>query len=271
MASKARPCVLHEATFPQAVALKPNLAVLPWGATEAHGHHLPYGTDVVEATALGRHAVEDANARGVRCILLPAVPFGMNHDQLYQVATITMRASTQRAVLMDVAHSLVRQGIDRLVVLNFHGGNEFRSMVRDVMFELPIFVAAVDGYRLAHCDDLMANGSGDHAGELESSLMLHIAPQWVDMQAAGDGKACASKLPAFSSTPGVWAPRDWRHAAPDTGIGNPKAATAAKGKAVLDRLVGALAPVLVELSQAVDGQYPFVIRGHGRADATGEP
>jgi creatinine amidohydrolase len=240
--------------------LKPNLAVLPWGATEAHGYHLPYGTDVVEASGLGELAVQGANERGARCVLLPAVPFGMNHSQLYQIATITMRARTQHALLFDVGDSLLRQGIDRLVVLNFHGGNEFKSIIRDLMLDLPIFIAQVDGWRLADCRDLLDDPSGEHADELETSLMLHLKPQWVDMAAASNGQPALSQLPAFSSTQATWAPRDWQRATADTGIGNPKAATAQKGKAILERLASTLVPVLVELSHAQQGQFPFVIR-----------
>src|SRR5271169_1951449 len=121
--NQSRPFILHEANLLQVRALGPNVAILPWGATEAHNYHLPHGTDVIEATALGEAAVEQANHAGARCLLLPAVPFGNDNTQLTQVATITMRSATQQAVLLDVAASLVRQGIDRLVILNFHGGN----------------------------------------------------------------------------------------------------------------------------------------------------
>jgi creatinine amidohydrolase len=258
----ARPFVLHEANYRQTLDLKPNLAVLPWGATEAHNFHLPHGTDVVEANALGERAVEQANARGARCILLPCVPFGIDHSQAAsQVATITMRASTQQALLRDVAESLVRQGIDRLVLLNFHGGNEFKSMIRDVMFDLPIFIVQVHGYQLADYRPLLANPTGDHADEFETSLLLHLAPAWVaPLDTAGDGATTPSALPALTSTPGVWASRDWAACTPDTGVGDPKQATADKGRMILERLVNALVPVLTELSQAQPGDFPFVVR-----------
>ena len=253
-------CSLREATYKQAMAHRPNLAVLPWGATEAHGYHLPYGTDVEEATSLGVRAVARANEQGCRCILLPTVPFGANHGQLYQVATINMRAGTQQAVLFDVADSLVRQGIDRLVLLNFHGGNEFKPMIRDVMLQLPIFLVQVSGWKLADFSDLLTDAGGDHANEFETSIMLHLRPQWVRMADAGQGRSTPSKLPAVSATPGVWAPRDWQTATEDTGTGDPRSATAQKGKAIMERLVNALVPVLVELANAKRGEFPFVIR-----------
>ncbi|MEX0774608.1 MAG: creatininase family protein [Phycisphaeraceae bacterium] len=266
MPHTTRPYVLHEATYRQMLDAKPNVAVLPWGATEAHNYHLPYGTDVIEAVAMGEGAVAKANAQGARCVVLPAIPFGIDHTQLDQVATITMRASTQQAVLRDVAQSLVRQGIDRLVLLNFHGGNEFKSMIRDVMFDLPIFIVQVHGYQLdGGVYKLYDNPGGDHANEFETSLILHLAPQWVAMEAAGDGATTPSKLPALSNTPGVWCCRDWRTYTQSTGSGDPRKATAEKGRKTLEILVDAFVPVLVQLSKAQRGEFPFVIREKGNA------
>ena len=176
----ARPHVLYEANLAQLRELKPNVAVLPWGATEAHNYHLPHGTDNVEAELLAHESAARANARGARCLALPCVPFGNNNLQLAgQVAAITMRTRTQQMVLRDVADSLVRQGIDRLVVLNFHGGNEFKPLIRDVMLDVPgIFIVQVHGYQLApRARDVLDVKDGDHADEFETSLILHLRPE----------------------------------------------------------------------------------------------
>lgn len=256
----ARPHVLEEANYAQLQELRPNVAVLPWGATEAHNYHMPYGTDNIEAFRLGEAAVARANTTGARCVLLPTVPFGIDHSQLDQVATITMRASTQRAILMDVAESLVRQGIQRLVVLNFHGGNEFKPLLRDVMFEHPIFIVQVNGHQLApETKASVLENKGDHADEFETSLLLHLTPQWIDMDIAGDGATTVSVLPALTGTPGVWCSRDWKALTKDTGAGDPRKATVEKGKELFEALVNALTPALVELSQAKDGEFPFIV------------
>jgi creatinine amidohydrolase len=259
----ARPFVLHEANLAQARELRPNLALLPWGATEAHNYHLPHGTDVIEATRVGEASVERANRLGARCILLPCVPFGNNNSQLNQVATITMRTSTQQLVLHDVADSLVRQGIDRLVILNFHGGNEFKPLIRDVMLDVPgIFIVQINAFAVApKVRELLADKSGDHADEFETSLMLHLAPGLVaPLDQAGDGATTPSKLPAVTNAPVVWAPRDWAALSKDTGAGNPKAATAEKGKRIFEMIVEAIVPVLTQLSAAKNGDFPFVLR-----------
>jgi creatinine amidohydrolase len=259
----ARPFVLEEANLAQLRELKPNVAVLPWGATEAHNFHLPHGTDITEAETISVAAVEAANARGARCVMLPCVPFGNDNTQLVgQVATITMRTRTQAAVLFDVADSLVRQGIDRLVILNSHGGNEFKPLIRDVMLELPIFIVQVNAYAVApQARQLLTARSGDHADEFETCFMLHVAPERVaPLETAGDGATTPSKLPALTGTPGVWAPRDWEALTQDTGAGTPKAATAEKGARIFQMLVEAIVPILTQLTAAKRGDFPFVIR-----------
>jgi creatinine amidohydrolase len=259
MAHTARDFVVHEATLKQLQALKPNVAVLPWGATEAHNFHLPHGTDNIEATSVGERAVERANAAGARVVLLPTVPFGNDNMQLRgQVATITMRTATQLALLTDVALSLVAQGIDRLVVLNFHGGNDFKQLIRDVMFEVPIFIVQVNAFVVAPHDDLVTITDGDHANEFETSLMLHLAPELVDMPSAADGSYQPFKLKSLRA-PGVWCPRDWQALSASTGTGDPRNADAARGKAIFERLADAVVPVLTELSAAQNGDFPYVV------------
>lgn len=258
----ARDFVVHEASLKQLQELKPNVAVLPWAATEGHNYHMPHGTDIIEANALSEAAVERANAQGARVALLPCVPFGIDHTQLNQVITISMRGSTQQALLFDVAESLVRQGIDRLVLLNFHGGNEFKSMIRDVMLDLPIFIVQVHGYLVApKMRELLELAGGDHADEFETSLLLHLTPDWVaPLETAGSGRMTPSKLPSITSTPGVFAPRDWPAFTEDTGAGDPSRATAEKGAKVFEMLVEPVTQVLVELSAAKNGDFPYVVR-----------
>src|SRR6185437_13900703 len=127
-----RSYILFEANYAQLKSYRPNVAVLPWGATEAHNYHMPHGTDVVEARTLAERAAKLAFEAGAKPIVLPAIPFGNNAQQMDQVATINISTATASAILGDVAQSLKTQGIDRLVILNAHGGNEFKPIVRDL-------------------------------------------------------------------------------------------------------------------------------------------
>src|SRR5690349_18341030 len=115
-----RPFVLHEANYQQLREHRPAVAALPRGATEAHNYHPPHGTDVIEAVAGAERAAALAHEAGARVVVLPAIPYGNNAQQLDQVATVSLRTATALAILEDVARSLKAQGIDRLVVVNAH-------------------------------------------------------------------------------------------------------------------------------------------------------
>jgi creatinine amidohydrolase len=253
-----RPFVLHEANYKQLKDSRPNVVLLPWGATEAHNYHLPHGTDVIEASTLAESAAAAAHAAGAKVVVLPAIPFGNNAQQLDQVATISLRTSTAEAILRDVAHSLTSQGIDRLVLLNAHGGNDFKPLVRDLQAQFKMLIVLINFWQLlpdltrATFDD-----PGDHAGELETSFLLHVRPEWVRMEQAGNGKTVPFKIDALKQ-PGVWTPRPWSATHPDTGCGDPSKATAEKGRRYFEALTDAVAKVLVGLSAAKKGESPYL-------------
>jgi creatinine amidohydrolase len=164
--ARPRAHVLMEANHRQLLGRRPTVAVLPWGATEAHNRHLPHGTDVIEAVSIAERAADLAAARDARPLVLPAVPFGNNAQQQDQVATIHISTATALALLRDVAASLRRQGIDRLVIVNSHGGNDFKPLVRDVSLETGVFIVVIDFWRLR--PDAAARifaEPGNHAGE----------------------------------------------------------------------------------------------------------
>lgn len=252
------PHLLLEANHRLLTAKPPNVAILPWGATEAHNWHLPYGTDVIEVTRLADRSAELAFNRGANVVVLPTIPFGNDEQQLDQVCTISFTTATAFAVLRDVVRSLVRQGIDRLVVLNGHGGNQFQPLVRDLQGEFEILIVVVNFYEL--CPELVAevfDDPGDHAGELETSLLLYLCPELVELAHAGPGERNPFSIESLAQ-PGVWTPRPWSHTHPDTGSGNPQKATAEKGERYFTGITAAISQLLVELSQAEKGQLPYV-------------
>ena len=258
MPSVPRAHVLSEANYRQLLDTRPNVAVLPWGATEAHNMHLPHGTDVIEAAGIAERAADLAAARGGRPIVLPAIPFGNNAQQQDQVATIHLSTGTALSLLRDVVMSLKRQGIDRLVLVNGHGGNDFKPMVRDLMLESGVLIVVIDFWRVRpeEAARIFAD-AGDHAGELETSLLLHLRPELVMMAQAGPGSTVPWALASLKAS-GAWTPRPWSHVHPDTGCGDPSAATAAKGAEYFAAITAAIADVLVELSAASKGQVPYV-------------
>lgn len=242
-----RPYVLGETTWKTVDATPYDVAVLPWGATEAHNYHLPYATDNVQAEQVAIRAAEQAWAQGARCAVLPVVPFGVNTTQLDIKLTINMNPSTQAALLGDVVQCLDSQGIHKMLIVNGHGGNDFRQMIRELQPKTRVFLSAINWWSCVDPRQFVEE-AGDHAGEAETAAMLHLAPSLVrPLAEAGDGRARRSKLRGVAEG-WAWAPRRWTQVTADTGIGDPAKATAAKGKAYVDAAVERIASFLVELA-----------------------
>ncbi|HEU0015818.1 MAG TPA: creatininase family protein [Longimicrobium sp.] len=240
---------LDETSWKAVSATAYEVAVLPWGATEAHNYHLPYGTDTIQALHVATEAARMAWEAGARVVVLPPVPFGVQTGQLDIPLCVNLNPTTQLAVLRDVAESLAGQGVRKLVILNGHGGNDFRWMIRELQPRVGIFLCAVDWWRVvdgaAYFEDL-----GDHAGELETSVMLHVAPDLVlPLSEAGDGGQRRPRIAGFREG-WAWAPRRWTQVSADTGIGNPAAATAEKGRRFAAAVVERVAGFLAELAAA---------------------
>lgn len=242
-----RPYVLAETTWKTVDATPYTVAVLPWGATEAHNYHLPYGTDNVQSEGVSILAAERAWARGAKVAVLPTVPFGVNTTQLDIKLTINLNPSTQAALLSDVVSALDGQGIHKLVIVNGHGGNDFRQMIRELQPKTKVFLSAINWWSCVDVKDF-AEEPGDHAGEAETAAMIHLVPELVRrLSEAGSGRARASKLRGVREG-WAWAPRRWTQVTADTGIGNPAKATAEKGERYVNAAADRIAGFLVELA-----------------------
>ncbi len=248
MSETGRRFVLGETTWRSVKDAPFEVAVLPWGATEAHNYHLPYGTDNVLAEYVAAESARRAVERGANVMILPCVPFGVNTGQLDIPGTINMGPATQAAVLDDIAASLVGYGARKLVIFNGHGGNDFRQMVRGLQPRYPdLFACCLNWYQIV--DGSAYFDPGDHAGDLETSAMLAVAPALVrPMDIAGDGHARAFRVRALREHR-AWAPRRWTQVTRDTGVGSPRSASADKGTKYLSAVIAEIAQFLVELPQ----------------------
>ena len=243
-----RPYVLAETNWSVVKDTAYEVAVLPWGAIEAHNLHLPYGTDVIESDRIAAEAAGVAWEQGAKVIALPTVPYGVNTGQIEVKLDLNLNPSTQLAVLTDIVEVLDHQGIPKLVILNGHGGNDFRQMVRELWPRYELFMCVVNWYNIG--EDEMFVEKGDHAGEMETSLMLHMAPDLVlPLDQAGDGKASRFKLKGLREG-WAWTQRDWMQTTADTGVGNPRAASVEKGEEYLERLTAKIGGFLAELAAA---------------------
>jgi creatinine amidohydrolase len=247
-----------EANHKQLSAAPPRVAVLPWGATEAHNWHLPYGTDVIEATCMAERAAELAYERGAAVAVLPTIPFGNNEQQLDQACTISIRTATAATLLDDIARSLARQNIDRLVIVNAHGGNQLQPLVRDAQSKHGLLVVVANFYEMVpDTKKTIFEKLGDHADEMETSLLLHLRPELVELAQAGTGERKPFAIQGLVQ-PGVWTPRPWSKCHSDTGSGDPSRATAEKGKRYFEAVVAALADLFVDLANARKGELPYL-------------
>ena len=246
----ARPYILAETTWKKVKETEFKVAVLPWGATEAHNYHLPYATDNYQADFIAAGAAKIAWESGAKPIVLPCIPFGVNTGQIDIKLCMNLNPSTQMEILKDVCHVLTEHKIEKLVILNGHGGNSFKQMSRELSLLYPkVFVSIVNWYHATTWSDYFED-LGDHAGEMETSVMMHIAPQFCrPVTEAGDGHARKWKIDGFNQG---WASsqRQWSKVTKDTGVGNPYKATAEKGKKCLDETISKIGNFLIDLDKA---------------------
>jgi creatinine amidohydrolase len=226
--------------------------VLPVGALEQHGPHLPVVTDLLLAERFLDLALERLPDT-VNIWRLPALSFGKSNEHTGYPGTFSLSASTLMSAVRDIARGAKDAGFRRLVLLNSHGGNRavLDMMARDIRAEFGLMVFSVFPPVLAP-DPLettdLEKKFGIHAGDWETSVMLALAPELVKMDLAN------SSFPAFTSehltltTSGssvAWLTRDWNV----TGTwGDATVASAERGQARLEPVVAKLAKVLEEIA-----------------------
>lgn len=243
-----RPYILAETNWKTVKETDYKVAIMPWGATEAHNYHLPYATDNYQVDHVAAAAAKIAWEAGGKVIVLPCIPYGINTGQLDVKLCMNINPSTQMAILKDTVDVLVRAGIDKLVLLNGHGGNNFKNMIREMSFHFPdMFICWANWFQAVDWKQYF-DDPGDHAGEMETSAMMHIAPDLVrPLSEAGDGAAKRFKIKAFKEG-WVTAQRQWTKVTADTGVGNPYPSTAEKGEVYLDACAKSIGQLLVDLA-----------------------
>lgn len=247
--TSARPYILAETNWATVRETAYEVAVLPWGATEAHNLHLPYATDTMQCDRVAAEAARIAWEQGSRVVVLPTVPFGVQTTQLDIPLCLNMNPSTQLRVLEDIAESLAAQGVPKLVILNGHGGNDFRQMIRELQPRVEIFLCSVNWYACVDQRPFFED-LGDHAGEMETSVMMHIVPELIPpLDQAGTGHARRFRVAGLREG-WAWSPRQWSQVTADTGVGDPGAASADKGARYLDAVTQKIGGFLVELAGA---------------------
>ncbi len=236
------------------------VVVLPFGATEPHNLHMPYGTDNFQVDAIADRACERAYRAGAKVLLLPTVPFGVNTNYFKVPGALacSLTPTTLLAIVSDLAESMERQGVKKMMLLNGHGGNELKPILRQLHHRSKLFLCLCDWYRMAaDVYPQIFNKPGEHADEMETSLGLAYFPELLRPQLADAGAARPTRLEGVNRG-WVSITRPWHLATTNTGLGDPAAATTEKGRKLMDVLVERLASFLCELSAAeVDETFPY--------------
>ena len=245
-----RPYILAETNWEALKDAKFDLAILPWGATEAHNYHLPYGTDIIEADHLAAESARIAWGKGGKVVVLPTIPFGVNTGQPDIYLDMNLNPSTQLAILTDVVEVLNRQGVYKLLIFNSHGGNNFKPLVRELGLKFPKMFISFSMWPDALDKTKYFDEKGDHADEMETSMLLYLKPELVlPREKWGDGKDKKYKIKSFSEG-WVWAERKWSKISEDTGVGNPHKSTKEKGERFFKDVTEKIGAFFYELSKA---------------------
>lgn len=224
------------ATWPevQQRLARPAVAVIAIGALEQHGPHLPLATDTIMAEAVAHRLAGDIGA-----LLLPPIAYGDAWNNRGFPGTLSLAPATVRAIVGDIGRGLHAAGLRALIVVNGHFGNRepIALAARELHDGLGFALLALDYpdlERLAAqiCTSAPAAPSFYHADELETSIMLALAPATVHMERA------AAEYPQFPPTYG--AEPIMLHTFCRSGVfGDPTQASAAKGQRLLDGIAAA--------------------------------
>lgn len=244
--------------WPEFEALDParTVALLPVAAVEQHGPHLPVSVDAVINDGIVARAAE-LIGDDVPVLQLPTQRTGKSNEHLAFPGTLTHSAGTLTAMWTDLAEGVARAGLKKIVLLNSHGGQpQIMDIVcRDLRVRHGMVAVAASWFAFGLPDGLFDEGEarwGIHAGEIETSMMLHLAPDLVRMDLAEDFRSSEVALrqenEVLGFTGGVslaWQSQDLH---PSGAVGNAAAADAERGRRVVDHAGRKLATLLTEVS-----------------------
>ena len=232
------------------------VAVLPVGAIEQHGPHLPVFVDSCINQSLLALALEAAPPH-LPVTALPIQNVGKSDEHIAFPGTLTLSADTLTRMLVELGESVARAGVRRLLLLNSHGGQPqiLDIVARTLRRSAHMFVVNASWMSLGIPDGLFAAAErqfGIHGGEIETSLMLHLRPDLVDMERARDFRSAAAEvasrymlLEAEGRIGFGWLTQDLH---PAGACGNAAAATAEKGRLIAEHQVARFLQLISEIA-----------------------
>lgn len=245
-----KPWRLQEVTQKAILEHSYQVAILPVGSTEAHGMHEPYGSDTLHSTIVSDRICERAWEQGARPILLPTIPYGVQGNTQNFPLTINVRQKHIDSMIVDIIHSLEFHKIFKLIIVNGHGGNDFKPLLRDMYSRTKVFLSLVDWWK-AGSDKAkeIFEKSGEHADEMETSVDMALFGDLVHLENANDGSTNRSQFEAIEKG-WVSIARPWHLVTKDSTHGDPRKATKEKGEKYVEIVVERLTAFVVQLTKA---------------------
>lgn len=232
------------------------VAVLPIAAVEQHGPHLPVGTDALIAEGMVG-AVLERLPDDLPAIFLPVERIGKSNEHILSPGTLTLDWETLGRVLVETGEGVARAGLRRLVIINAHGGNvaHMDIVARELRVMHNMFCVATNWFRFGTPDGLFSDRErafGIHGGDIETSILLALRPDLVDMARAQDFPSAQEAyaesyvhLRAHGPAQFGWLAQDLN---PEGVVGNASSATAEKGRAVIAHQADGFITLLREVS-----------------------
>jgi creatinine amidohydrolase len=237
------------------------VAVLPVGAVEQHGPHLPVRVDTAIIDGIMQHAVAQM-ADDFPALILPTMSIGKSNEHSAFAGTLTLSAETLGRVWYEVCESIHRAGVRKVVFVNSHGGQPqvMEIVCRELRVRVGMLAVSSQWSRFTDLSDLFTAAErkhGIHAGEIETSAMLYLHPGLVDMALAEDFRSlsqtleteCEILMPEGSAAGFGWQMQDIN---PKGACGNAALADGERGRTAIDRA----ASRLIKLISEVD-RYPL--------------
>jgi creatinine amidohydrolase len=225
------------------------IVILPIASLEQHGPHLPVEVDSLLGETVASRTAAKMLPNGQPVLVLPVLWTGLSEHHMSFGGTVTLDNATFAALVEGVVRSVLRHGFRRIVLLNAHGGNEnaLRSVVDDLMPKLGVPIVQLTYWyaaAVAIAKILETQGGLQHACEAETSMMMAVRPDLVASDRLQPAKANAMPDLSDVAGAGIYLWRSIASRSPSGVIGNPEAASPAKGEALFDAISTVLADKL---------------------------
>ena len=253
-----RPWILQEVTLLDTKEQPYDVAVLPVGSVEAHGPHVPYGSDAYHSTAISEQICERAWKDGARAVVLPSIQYGVQGNTMGFPMSLNVEQRTLDTMIENIIVALERHGVRKLVIVNGHGGNDFKPLLRSIYPRTSVFVCLVDWWKVGS-DKLreIFENPGEHADEMETSVGMALFGDLVRLSQAGDGGVYSSRFEAINKG-WVSIARPWHLVTKDSTHGDPRPSSREKGEAYVKVVVDRLAEFVTNLAKTpLDDSFPY--------------